>query len=87
MSGWLGKVDGPSGSTTGPRTDGPEPWHDRGIFSIGQEPFKLAMPLEMRPVAFGPSGRQEQLAGVNVTPVHMDTVGGPFSLDFNRNGG
>ncbi len=45
-----------------------------GVGNIGHELFKLAMPLEMRHIAFDPFARQEDLADVNVTLVDMDTV-------------
>ena len=45
-----------------------------GVGSIGHEVFKLAMPLEMRHIAYDPHVRQEDLSDVNVELVDMDTV-------------
>jgi len=45
-----------------------------GVGNIGHEVFKLAMPLDMRHIAFDPWARQEDVADLRVTLTDMDTV-------------
>jgi len=45
-----------------------------GVGNIGHEVFKLALPLDMRHIAFDPWAKPEALSDVNVLLTDMDTV-------------